>query len=351
MPVDLNKMKAKEDELNRAGRQFWTPKDGKSRIRIAPPPEGFDEFYAEGGFHYRVGGDEKAFPCPKLGQERETCFLCEQAVALTKSDDPEDIEEGEDLKAGRKYIIPILDLEHIDQGIQFWLCGFKAFKQIVSYFTDEQYGDITDPDEGYNVTVTKSGKGMKTDYEVRADKNPSVWPEECDDLLDELADPWTILTFASDGEMEAAYNGLSKTKGGSTEDAADPPRGRRERKSSGTTGRSRPTRGEAPEFDPDAAEPEDDAADDVVDEAAEEPEAEPAAAPSGRRARRGAAAAEPEPEAEPEPAPRQRSGGRSAAPAAAAPARRARSDGREAPTTRNARPESASRRLGRALNR
>lgn len=319
MGVNIDKMKQKEEELNRLGRKFWTPKDGKNRVRIVPPPEGIDEFYGEGGFHYHVGsGDsEKTFPCPRLGQEREDCWLCAKVAELEKGDD-EDHEEAEEMRAGRKYIIPILDLEHPELGIQFWLAGFRAFKATLTYFTDEQYGDISDPDTGYNLTVTKSGKGLKTEYEVRCDKNDSIWPKDFDSLLEDVVDPWSILTYATNSEMEAAYNGTVSTQKSSSGRNADKddedakPTSRRA--SRGTSERSRPPRGEAPGFDDEekkdaAAEPED--GEDATE--AEEPETEPAKEPVARH--------------------RERRDTSSAAPTA----------------TRAARPDSGSRRLGREL--
>lgn len=311
MPVNLAKMKEKEEELKKQGGQFWTPKDGKNKIRIAPPQEGMDEFFAEGGFHYKVGPEEKSFPCPRLGQERPDCFLCNKTNDLDKGDE-DDKAEAKEIRANKRYIIPIIDLmDKTEDGevkgpIQFWLAGSTAFKQVISYFTDDQYGDISDPDTGYNLTVTKSGKGMKTEYEVRADKNESLWPKELDDLVepDALPNPWDLLNYASNDDMESAYDGTGG--GGSAKASEDKParaggRSRREAaaddgeapaargsRSSGTTSRSRPPRGEAPEF-PDEGKPDPDG--EPVEEPVEEPEAEPAP----RHARGERASSEPAP--------------------------------------------------------
>lgn len=303
MPVNLAKMKEKEEELKKQGGQFWGPKDGKNKIRIAPPQEGMEEFFAEGGFHYKVGPEEKSFPCPRLGQERPDCFLCNKTTDLDKGDE-DDKAEAKEIRANKRYIIPIIDLMDKDEDgkvkgpIQFWLAGSTAFKQVISYFTDDQYGDISDPDTGYNLTVSKSGKGMKTEYEVRADKNDSLWPPELDDLIDDLPNPWDLLNYATNDEMESAYDGTGG--GGSAKTSEEkPPRGRARReaaaddgeapaargtRSSGTSSRSRPPRGEAPEF-PEAAP--------FVEDPAEEPEAEPEPAP--RHARGERASSEPAP--------------------------------------------------------
>lgn len=296
MPVNIDKIRAKQEELERAGRKFWQPSAGKNKIRIAPPPPDLDEFYAEGGFHYHVGPDEKAFPCPRLGQERKDCWLCEKVAELDKGDD-EEREEASELKAGKKYIIPLLDLDHVELGIQFWLCGFKAFKQICAYFTDDQYGDISDPDAGTNLTVTKSGSGMKTDYMVQADKRESPWPDDAAECLDELPDPWEVLNFPTNAEMEAAYLG-SGTKESSSRDSEGDGGSRRAAPARGTTARSRPPRGEAPAL-PEKAEGEEPDVEEAEPAEAEKATEEPAPRHSERSSRRGAE----------EPAPRATRGG------------------------------------------
>ena len=40
-------------------------------------------------------------------------------------------------------------------------------KTFLSYLYDEEYGDITDVDEGSDITIERSGQGLDTSYNVK----------------------------------------------------------------------------------------------------------------------------------------------------------------------------------------
>jgi len=194
------------DRIKRSERGRWKPKDGDNLIRIMPPwSEDVDTFFVQGGSHFNVGPQGKIFSCPQQADNSAECFLCDLVERLDAGDEA-DREEAKDLKVRRSWMVNVVDLKDPDAGVRVWAAGVKAFKQLLEYIEDADYGDVTDPNEGYDVKVTKSGKGMNTEYNVRCAKNPTKF--KYPDLLDGLTDLESFLTYESADAMEAAFNGV-----------------------------------------------------------------------------------------------------------------------------------------------
>lgn len=284
MPLNVGKANVQshadtQEELQRGDKRYWTPADGKNQIRIMPPPMGEEEIYARVGFHYQIGPDDKMFACPKTSGARKSCFLCDESDRLAKSDDEDDQADAKELRVTKRFLVTIIDLAHPQDGFKVWAVGIKLFRDILYYFSDADYGDITDLEEGFNLNLLKQGSGLNTKYNLLAGRNPSnfldylydkLGQEDYDEaMFDNLPNLNEFLTFDTDAEMEAAFNGTStgtRDKGGRAE------RGGRGRQNEAEDERPRRGRG-APDFEDEA-----------------EPEPEPATRGRGR-----AAAGEPEP--------------------------------------------------------
>jgi len=97
----------------------------------------------------------------------------------------------------------ILDRVREFEGIQIASVGVKVLTQILQYFCDPEWGDLTDVNSGRDVIITRSGQGLDTDYAVRVapEKSPisSEW-------LDKLYDLDKIVNFASNEEMRSAFS-------------------------------------------------------------------------------------------------------------------------------------------------
>ncbi len=238
-PGKLNKDKAakREAELERGNSRYWKPKAGKNTIRVMPPwREDVDEIGFEVGLHYGIGPDESFFPCPRLSRHKKKCFLCTMEQKLKDSSDDDDKAEAKQLRPTRRFLLNIVDMNDLESGVQVWQAGVRVYKDILSYISDSDFGDITDLEEGYDLTVIKKGEKMKTEYKVRAAKKPTPFPSpsvletapDAEEWLDKLPELDKLLEFASDAEMQAAYEGLD-TGTSSEDDEDDRPRRKSQR--------------------------------------------------------------------------------------------------------------------------
>lgn len=252
-----------QHELEKGDRKYWTPSEGSNKIRIMPPPEGYDTYFFKAGFHYGIGPDNKMFACPKVGGARKNCFLCEESDRLQRSKDEEDVAEGKELRPTRKFLITVVDLDKPQDGFQVWSPGVKAFQEVNYYFSDPEWGDVSDLESGFDFIVTRKGSGMNTQYSVKVARKPSDFIEflqkelkdYSDDMFEDLPKLDEFVDYATDEAMEAEYLGVSSGAKKSSEDDEGESRSRRKSKDEDEeedTGRGRRTSSRGPAFDDEA---------------------------------------------------------------------------------------------------
>jgi len=172
--VNLEKLKkkAKEVQERTEGGEFLAIKAGDTTIRIVPPIGNMgDDFFKEGTIHYNVGSDSKAVLCPAGTADANgdfgECPICELVDDLLKGGNAADIKLAKSIRAKSKFWINVIDVKDKARGVQVYGAPITVFKELLSYFTDPDYGDLTDPKEGRDVTITRSGAGIDTEYSVR----------------------------------------------------------------------------------------------------------------------------------------------------------------------------------------
>lgn len=113
----------------------------------------------------------------------EPCACMEKYLELKQSSDEDDIETAKKLVPRKKYVIPQIMFKD-DKGKEvdeenserlFQIAGGTYQDIIDLYLDDDEWGDMTDPEEGYDIKITRSGKGKNdTKYTVSPCKNTSV---------------------------------------------------------------------------------------------------------------------------------------------------------------------------------
>lgn len=169
----MERKKKLQEKGNGAG--FIFPKEGITRIRMKSPGDDQElgieviQFYPNpqiGGIISPATFDE---PCPWMEKYQE----------LKNSKDPENKELAKKLIPRRKYVIGGIiyedekgtkpDYGGKDKGI---LIASGVYQDIIDLYLDEDdYGDMTDPINGYDIKIQRSGSGKNdTTYSVRACK-------------------------------------------------------------------------------------------------------------------------------------------------------------------------------------
>ena len=195
MGIDVKKMKAKLDALNNKSTgnktNFFSPKEGNTyTVRVVPTPDGdpFKEYW----FHYEVG-KQGGFLCPKKNFG-DTCAVCEFANKLYREKTEESAKMGKKFLPRQRFFSPVLVRGEESEGVKVWGYGKTAYQDLINLVLNPDYGDITDPEEGRDLTLAtakNSGQSFPTTKitaRVKTTKLCQGSPEDCRQILDSIPD-------------------------------------------------------------------------------------------------------------------------------------------------------------------
>tara|TARA_R110000796_G_scaffold156372_1_gene273200 strand:- start:60 stop:815 length:756 start_codon:yes stop_codon:yes gene_type:complete len=155
MSINLEKMRAKLAALQNKGgtNNFWKPQDGEQVIRIVPTSDGdpFKDYW----FHYNLGKNN-GFLSPKKNFG-ENDPLDDFIRNLFNEGTEDSIKMAKNLMARQRFFAPVLVRGEEDKGVRIWGFGKMAYQQLLELVLNPDYGDITDTEEGTDLTI-KYGK-------------------------------------------------------------------------------------------------------------------------------------------------------------------------------------------------
>ena len=211
MALNMSKVNEKQEELNkpRGDFNFFSPKDGRNVIRICPPKGDKDVFWKEADTHFGVGPEGKLVICSKMFKKK--CPVCNEVARLRKTGNKEDQKLADKMKVNHRAYINIIDRNDPDKVDvpQIYNCGNSVLKELINLVCDPEYGDITDFNSGFDITLTKSGKGMNTEYKVtpkrkESQATTSITEEELQEALPDLD---SLVVEKSVEEIKAILSG------------------------------------------------------------------------------------------------------------------------------------------------
>ena len=162
--ADMDKLQKKLAEIGTGS--FFKAKEGKNTIRILPPWSKAGLWYKEGVIHYGFksdSGKDRGYAC--LKQFGKECPICEKREELIKQG-PEGKELADKLRGRNKFYANVLDYK--TGKAMIWGFSAKILGVLLSYCSDPDFGDISNPETGFDVVVERTGTGpLDTRYEVR----------------------------------------------------------------------------------------------------------------------------------------------------------------------------------------
>ena len=200
MGIDMELMRRKLAALRGEGTKdansiWFRPDEGDTDIRIVPMNDG--DPLKEMFFHYNVGEHRGGILCPKRNYG-ERCPICDFASALWRegsdSNDEESKKLAKSLFVRTRFFSPVVVRGREEEGIKVYGYGKQAYELLLGYILDPEYGDVTDADEGTDITLTytkptKPGAYPQTNLKMR--RNTSALLEDRDaipPLLDSMPD-------------------------------------------------------------------------------------------------------------------------------------------------------------------
>ena len=174
---------------------WFKPDEGDQDIRIVPTPDGdpLKEMY----FHYNVGEHRGGIVCTKRNYG-EQCPICEFASQLWREgvdqNDDESKKLAKSLFVRARYFSPVLLRGRAEEGIKGYGYGKRAYENLLGYILDPDYGDITDPLEGTDISLTytkPTAPGAYPQTSLKMRRNTSALLEDKEAipaLLDSMPD-------------------------------------------------------------------------------------------------------------------------------------------------------------------
>mgnify|MGYP002507805970 FL=1 len=227
MAIDLNAIRNRLNSLQTKVQKtdnLWKPTPGKQQVRILPyihnPNNPFIELY----FHFDLGGKNVISPI-SFG---EADPIVEFAEKLKASGNRDDWNLAKQLTPKMRTDVPVLVRGEESEGVKFWGFGKQVYQELLGFFADPDYGDLTDPVNGRDVTVDfKTAAEVGKSYpetSIRVKPNTTSISEDKNilEMAKEQIDLSTMFKRMSYDEMESMLQQwleTGKVEDGKTETA------------------------------------------------------------------------------------------------------------------------------------
>ena len=176
MAIDLDAIRKKLNNLqSQTGKQnnLLKPEPGKQTIRIVPYQYDKDNPFRELFFHYNLG--KKIYLSPvTFGKADPVVEFCEK---LKATGNKEDWQMARKMEPKMRCYAPVIVRGQESEGVKFWGFGKQVYQELLSIIADPDYGDITDPMNGRDVTVeftAAEGAGSFPKTSIRVKPNTSA---------------------------------------------------------------------------------------------------------------------------------------------------------------------------------
>ena len=223
MAIDLEAIRKRVAELSgtkRSSVQLWKPGVGEYKIRCLPwknAPEG--QPFMERWFYY-IGDNAGILAPNQFGKPDPINDLIRK---LYSSGKPDDRILAKKLQPKMRCYAPVVVRGQEDKGVMVWSFGKIVYQRMLSFFLDEEVGDILSPAEGFDLKVTLAQTPGKQFMDTMVDpaRRPSKLHED-----DKQADAWLnsipniddMYRLKSTQEIETVLNNW--LNGGSADDVS-----------------------------------------------------------------------------------------------------------------------------------
>lgn len=182
MAIDLEAIKKRVAELSGVKRtssvQMWKPGLGEFKVRCLPwknSPDG--QPFAERWFYYIVEGQAGILAPHQFGKPDPINDLIRK---LYSSGKPDDRVLAKKLQPKMRCYAPVIVRGEEEKGVQVWAFGKQVYQRMLSFFLDEEVGDILSPTEGFDlkVSISKAPGKQFNDTTVDPARRPTKLHED-----------------------------------------------------------------------------------------------------------------------------------------------------------------------------
>lgn len=228
MAINLDAIRGRLNKLQNTSKKadrLWKPTPGKTQVRIVPYKFNKENPFIELYFHYNINNKTYLSPI-SFGRPDP---IVEFADKLKRMGDKEDWKAAKAMEPKLRTFVPVLVRGEESEGVRFWGFGKTVYQELLGYIADPDYGDITDTNEGRDITIEYvSAEDAGTSYPVTTIriKPKETLLAETQDKMDamvqgqsEITEIYQELTYA---ELKNVLEGwLNPTAESSSEDAGE----------------------------------------------------------------------------------------------------------------------------------
>ena len=164
MALDIKAIRSRLNKLQNTQRKtdaLWKPTPGKHQVRIVPYKFNKDNPFIELYFHYNI--NNKTYLSPQSFGRPDP--IVEFADKLKRMGDKDDWKAAKAMEPKLRTFVPVVVRGEEGEGVRFWGFGKTVYQEILGYIADPDYGDITDPTSGRDLTIEyKSAEEAGTTY-------------------------------------------------------------------------------------------------------------------------------------------------------------------------------------------
>ena len=224
MALDLSAIRGRLNKLQNTSNRtsnLWKPTPGKHQVRVVPYKFSPENPFIELFFHYNI--NNKTYLSPSSFGRPDP--IVEFAEKLKRMGDKEDWKAAKKMEPKLRTFVPVLVRGEESEGVKFWGFGKTVYQEILGYIADPDYGDITDPANGRDITIEyTSAEDAGTSYPVTTIRvKPNTTPLGKDDTANQnfietqtnITDIYSELSY---DELKSVLEGwLNPTEDGAAE--------------------------------------------------------------------------------------------------------------------------------------
>jgi hypothetical protein len=211
--MDINAIRGRLNKLQNSQKKsdlLWKPKVGTTQLRIVPYKFDKDNPFIELYFHYNV--NNKTYLSPQSFGRPDP--IVEFADKLKRMGDKDDWKNAKAMEPKLRTFVPVLVRGEENQGVKFWGFGKTVYQELLGYIADPDYGDITDPTSGRDITVDyQAAEDAGTSYpvtKIRIKPNTSPLSQDVEQAKGFIVNQTEITDLYS----ELSYDELKKVLDG-----------------------------------------------------------------------------------------------------------------------------------------
>jgi len=212
MGIDINAIRKKLAQIsgkNNRTNVMWRPQEGEeTTIRILAFPNNDGQPFKELYFYYNIGNNPGLL-APYQYQKPDP--IQELISKLREDGSKESYEMAKKLYPKMRCYAPVIVRGEEDKGVRIWAFGKTVYQSLLNIMLDEDYGDITDPEEGFDikVTCTKAPGRQWATTEVRPRPRPTALSKnsaKSKQWLNEIPDISELYSCKSYDELSKIVN-------------------------------------------------------------------------------------------------------------------------------------------------